>query len=490
VDDDQVRAARGLSLIAVVAVVVGSVLVATPAAVLAQEPAFGTSIANVPFGGPYLFRTSIRSAEQPRRVELLLGFPGIDAVSVVNADLTSSGDSWLAEATYTDHILPNSLLRYHFRVTDANGSQTDGPEASILTSDDRFKWQTVSGAIVRLHWNGASADLGRAALAIGEKAVDNAAKLLGVTETEPIDFFVYDDEQDFRDALGPGLRENVAGTAFAENRTMYAYLTPDQVGQEWARILVTHELTHLVFDTATRNIYRPAPHWLNEGIAVYLSEGFAERWQVALDGARAANRLIPLQGIVATFGAGDVRFDDGYAESVSAVDFFVRTYGEPKLWALIRSYSEGLSDDDAFRRATGLDLAGFNAAWMKSIGASVPPALGPQAGASAPPGGQGGPPPVRPGGPPSSGGQGPGIAGQFSTGSIVLAVAVLAVVVLVALRYARRQPAPPAMWPPSGGAYGEPPPAPLPPWRYQGELPQSPLPPDDSPSEPPSEWRP
>jgi hypothetical protein len=404
--------------------------------------------------------------------------------------LTSSAGGWLAEATYTDHILPNSLLHYHFRVTDATGTQTDGPEASILTADDRFKWQTVSGPVVRLHWNGGSTDVGQAALDIGEKAVSKAAELLGVSETEPIDFFVYDNEQDFRDALGPGLRENVAGTAFAENRTMYAYLTPDQVGQEWARILVTHELTHLVFDTATRNIYRPAPHWLNEGIATYLSEGFAERWQVAWTGRERPTDSFRCR---ASWPHSGPATSASTTATPSQSRRWISSSGptaSPSCGSLIRSYSEGLSDDDAFSRATGLDLAGFNAAWMKSIGADVPPELGPQPGATAPAGGQSGPPPVRPGGPPSSGGAGPGVAGQFSTGSIVLAVAVLSVVVLVALRYARRQPPPPAMWPPSGGAYGEPPPAPLPPWRAQGEMPQPPLPPDNSPSEPPSEWRP
>ena len=256
-----------------------------------------------------------------------------------------------------------------------------------------------------------------------------------MTETDPIDFFVYDDEQAFREALGPGLRENVAGTAFAENRTMYAYITPDQVGQDWVDILVTHELTHLVFDTATQNIYRPAPHWLNEGIAVYLSEGFSERWQVSLGQAKGANALIPLQGMVATFGAGDQRFDYGYAESVSAVDYFVKTYGEPKLWGLIRSYSEGLSDDDAFSRATGLDLPGFNAAWMKSIGAGVPAELGPQPGPTSPAGVQSGP---RPTGAPAS--EGPGAAGAFGAGSFVLGLVVIVVVVLAALRFARRRP--------------------------------------------------
>ena len=42
-------------------------------------------------------------------------------------------------------------------------------------------------------------------------------------------------------------------------------------------IVVPHELTHLVFDTAVTNPYHFPPRWLNEGLAVYLSEGYDAR---------------------------------------------------------------------------------------------------------------------------------------------------------------------------------------------------------------------
>jgi hypothetical protein len=196
--------------------------------------------------------------------------------------------------------------------------------------------------------------------------------------------------------------------------------------------------------------------------------------------------------MVATFGAGDARFNLGYAESVSAVDHFVKTYSEPKLWALIRSYSEGLSDDDAFKRATSLDLAGFNAAWMQSIGVAVPPSLGPQPGPTSPPAGQGqsGPPPVRPSAPPRSGGEGPGVAGIFGSGVSVLALVIIIVAVVGVVRFARRRnPPAPATWPPSSG-YGPPPSSSLPPWPGPDEQPPAAPLPGQPPPEPPAEWRP
>ena len=46
-------------------------------------------------------------------------------------------------------------------------------------------------------------------------------------------------------------------------------------------IVVPHELTHLVFATATDNPFHEPPHWLNEGLAVYLSEGYTASYRSA-----------------------------------------------------------------------------------------------------------------------------------------------------------------------------------------------------------------
>ena len=93
-----------------------------------------------------------------------------------------------------------------------------------------------------------------------------------------------------------------------------------------------------------------------------------------------------------------------YSESVSAVEFMVRTYGPDALVTLIRSYSEGRTDDEAFTAALGLDMTAFGDAWFKDVNATpktkagpqpAPPGPVPSAWTGAAPGGQ-------PSGPPSS----------------------------------------------------------------------------------------
>ena len=148
-----------------------------------------------------------------------------------------------------------------------------------------------------------------------------------MTESEPIDFFVYADQAAFYDALGPGTRENVGGEAHPDIRTMFALIGPGDVTTAWVGIVIPHELTHLVFDTAVGNPYHFPPRWLNEGVADVPLRGVhgvgsqRRRSAAATTGAHAAAAL------GGQFPTTAERFCLAYAESVSAVDFLVREHG-------------------------------------------------------------------------------------------------------------------------------------------------------------------
>ncbi len=67
-----------------------------------------------------------------------------------------------------------------------------------------------------------------------------------------------------------------------------------------------------------------------------------------------------------------------YAESVSAVDFLIRSHGQDALVGLIHSYADGRTDDEAFQAATGMTMAGFSDAWLADNKAKAPVKAGPQ----------------------------------------------------------------------------------------------------------------
>ena len=210
---------------------------------------------------------------------------------------------------------------------------------------------------VTVHWYEGDDAFAERALRVGQDAIDQAAALLGVTDVEPVDFFIYSTEEALRGALAPGAREHVGGQANPAIRTMVGRIAPSEVESNWVDTLVTHELTHMVFADATHNPYHQPPRWLNEGLAVYLSEGYGigDRSQVA--DAAGSGALMPLAGLVGLFPTTYERFSLAYAESVSAVDYFIDTYGKDKLVQLITSYRDGVTDDEAFLAATGSDFA-------------------------------------------------------------------------------------------------------------------------------------
>ena len=123
-----------------------------------------------------------------------------------------------------------------------------------------------------------------------------------MTETQPIDFFVYADNDKFYDALGPGAHENVGGLGLREH--------PDAVRAHPARpdrrsarsaVRIPHEFVHMVFDTASKNPYHGPPRWLNEGLAVYQSEGYGASDRAAVEDAAKVGSLIPLDGLTGQF---------------------------------------------------------------------------------------------------------------------------------------------------------------------------------------------
>jgi hypothetical protein len=355
-------------------------LVGVPAVAAADPVSFGTPTASSTFGKSIVFEQPVTISGTPTRVEILITTPGAIGPEVIPLP---SGEASGSSLTYTMDMagggaVPNTTFTASWRVVDADGKAWRGPPVSKTYDDDRFTWKTLNGKVVRVHWYEGGQALGQKAVKIGDDAIAAAADLLGVTESDPIDFFIYADQKAFYDALGPGTRENVGGQAHPDIRTLFALIAPDEIDAGWIESVVPHELTHVVFATAVDNPYHEPPHWLNEGLAVYLSDGYDASFKAIVQSAAGDGSLMPLDGLAGAFPTTQDRFFLAYGESVSAVDRIVRVNGRDALVKLIRSYRDGVSDDDAFKAALGTDVAGFEADWLADLGAKPPTRLGPQ----------------------------------------------------------------------------------------------------------------
>ena len=374
--------ASALAALAFLAAVAGPA--ATP--VRAADPVFGTPTIDATFGEGVELTQPVTLDETPKRVEVLITFA--DAAGPLVVELTPPGRTGPTTLRHTlsaeadGHIVPNTPLKAQWRITAVDGTSVTGPVVDTVYDDDRFTWRTVRGDTVRLHWYEGTDAFANRARDIGETAIEETAELLGVTEDEPVDFYIYADSRAFLQAMGPGTPESVVGQAHADIRTMFALIPPSDINDPEISRVVPHELVHLVFDTAADNPYHFPPRWLNEGLAVYLSEGYAPSYRSQVESAARGGTLVPLDGLAGDFPSGDVVFL-AYAEGVSAVDFLIRSRDQAALVRLIRSYADGKTDDEAFEAAIGMDISEFNDAWLADLGAVVPERFGPK---PAPPG--------------------------------------------------------------------------------------------------------
>lgn len=459
------RALGGRSLALAVAVL-ASVGVA-PGAVSAADPVFQPATAAATFGVSIDVQQRVTLPTGVRRVEAIVR-AGADPLTFLATITTPSAGAATLSYSYktpSGTLYPNTSVEVGFRLTFDDGRTVDGPTTRILYSDGRFAWQTLQGKVVRVHWYDGDASFGRRALGIGERAIQEASTLLGVDETDPIDFFIYADRDAFYDVIGPGVQENVGGLSVAEIRTLFADIAPSTVSDPWVGVVVPHELTHLVFNTATSNPYHEPLHWLNEGLADYLAQGYDAGAKGNVRAAARSGDLMPLRALVAQFPSTPDKFSLAYDEAVSAIDYMVRTYGREALVKLIRSYADGVSDDAAFSAALGVDTAAFEAGWLADLGFDAPTPYGPKPapvgplppgwlapGATQAPGASG---PVATAGPasPTGGDTTSTILGYVGVG--ILGVLIVAGLVLVAARFSRGQP----LLPPMSPAPAEPEPA-------------------------------
>lgn len=377
------RSGRRRSAVALLVTLAATLLTAAPAA--AADPTFQPASATVAFGEAITLEQRATLPAGVARVEALVRTGGGGVTFVATVPNPGAGNVTLTyrHATPLGALFPNTPVDLGFRITLEDGRAIDGPTTSVRYQDTRFTWQTLAGDVVRVHWYEGNAGFGQRALDIGEEAVLAATTLLGVQEDDPIDFFIYAGRDEFYDIIGAGLQENVGGLALAEIRTLFANIAPSEVADPWVGVVVPHELTHVVFDTATSNPYHEPPHWLNEGLADYLAVGYDGGARANVERAARDGDLMPLHALVGQFPSTAARFSLAYDESVSAIDYLVRTHGQQALVSLIRSYADGVSDDAAFSAALGVNAAGFEAGWLEDLGVPAPAPFGPQ---PAPPG--------------------------------------------------------------------------------------------------------
>jgi hypothetical protein len=432
---------------AVLAVALGALLIA-PAGVSAASVTFGDPSGESTFGTGIVF-TQPYSGSGVRAATIALTLPGQVGPEIAPAQIISSGTLRYSLDTSGGGVSPFEPVTAQFRVALSDGTELSGPSFTVVYADDRFAWKSVSGSVVTIHWFQGSNSFAQQLLSYGEKGIAKSASFFGITETKRVDFYIYPSQAAFR--AGLSVPETIGGEAFTSFRTAFALVGTSELG--YGSTVVPHELTHQVFADLTDNPYHSPPRWLNEGLATYLSEGYGSSDRSLVSKASKNGTLVPLAALAGYFALDQARIYLSYAEATSAVDYMVRTYGQPRILKLLQAYSTGASDDEAFTAGLGVDLATFDQAWLTSNGIAAAKTYGPVAAPTGalPPGWDGSTataPPVSPAtpGPTPTGSPGSGSSSRNnsdSTAILVAGVIALGGLVLLAagaILYARSEP--------------------------------------------------
>ncbi len=197
--------------------------------------------------------------------------------------------------------------------------------------------------------------LGDRVLDIMNQAYSDVSGDLGYYPNEPINVILYTRRQ-FVDLTGA---PSWSGGVFDGN--IRIPVGGNNIDPTTLAAVLHHEYTHAVVHMM---VGHALPTWLDEGIAEY-EEHWARKSKVRL----RTDALLPLSSLSGSFmGIGDsAGAEQAYAESLSAVSFYIDRFGMYSLTRLLRLMGEGKGLSDAMEVAAGVTLKEFDDLWQGSV---------------------------------------------------------------------------------------------------------------------------
>jgi hypothetical protein len=286
-------------------------LLVLPGLVSAASVSFGTPSAKSTFGKGIVF-TQPYSGSGVKTADISVELPGDIGPSVTAIQNPGSSTLSYTLDTSSGGLSPFQPVVAHFQVTLADGTVQSGPDIHVIYSDDRFTWKSKTGKLVTIHWFQGTDAYAQQLLKYGDDGFAKSASFLGINESKPVDFYIYPSQAAFQ--AGLSVPETIGGQTQPTYRTCFALVAPNDL--QYGSSVVPHELTHIVFSDITDNPYHSPPRWLNEGLAVYLSEGYGSSDRQLVSQAVSGGTLVPLPALAGYFALDSARIYLSYAESV------------------------------------------------------------------------------------------------------------------------------------------------------------------------------
>ena len=347
------RSRRGLPRAAALAILlvflVGLIAPAIPVA--AADLAVSKETATVDFPTKLKFDL-VADAPQPATEVEVWYHAAYDPVTEVSRTQFSGGTHIDTSSTIDMqlHYLPPGVdVVYRWRITLQDGSVLETPQKTVLYMDNRYQWKTATSGPVTVYYFKGDDSVGQEALNTTVQSINTLEQTFNIKSIDPVRVLVYGSQNDFASALPPNSAEWIGGIAEPSLHLILTGIQPDSGATTEVHRVLSHESVHIVVGQVTDNPFNTPPPWLDEGLATYYQEVQDSRFPSALKNAVSKGELIPVRALDSSFPDDPNQALLSYAESESIVTFIITQKGADQMAALLKAYSQGVSNDDAVK---------------------------------------------------------------------------------------------------------------------------------------------
>lgn len=277
------------------------------------------------------------------------------------------------QASYTREglggsLTPFSALTYWWELGDATGRQVTTPSQTLDYIDNRFTWRSLADGNLRINWHTGDQTFGQTALDLARQILPQLNQSIAAPLPPQVEVYVYSNIEQVQSALQLAGRAWQGGQARPDLGVVLIAVPPGTDAALQLRRELAHELTHLLVYQATGSGYTYVPRWLDEGLAVLNEPSPDPAYQLALEAAFRANRLLPIETLCAPFASDAAAAQLAYAQSQSLVRFIRERYGNEGLRRLLAAYRDGAGCAAGVERGLGVSLGALELDWRAGLG--------------------------------------------------------------------------------------------------------------------------
>ena len=223
-----------------------------------------------------------------------------------------------------------------------------------------------------MQWYQGTRSFGQVILQDAEKDLKRLSSQMNIQPTGKIWITVYPTTGEMRQAL-VGIENWAGAVALPDSGSVLMGLAPEELS--YADFYLSHELAHLVVGQLTFNCMGvELPTWLNEGLAETAQGELSQGERDAVIQAIKSQKLPTLNEIANGFSPYQDQAGLEYTQSDMVTEYLLQTFGPKKISDLLAAFQSGLITDEALQKVYGMDTAGVDSAWRKSLGFSGPAA--------------------------------------------------------------------------------------------------------------------